>query len=165
MPAATIAPPAPATAGAHHHNNLDLIRLLLALAVIYSHCFALATGTGNDEPVQRLTRGHVTLGDLAVDCFFIVSGFLVTRSDLTSRSVTAYLAKRCLRILPGYWAAVAVCVGVVSPLESPPRHPSENFPPPTPLTHRLALPLLPTVHPKRSNPHDRRSQPARRVSQ
>lgn len=57
-------------------NNFNLIRMVAACSVLVSHSFAL-TGSGED-PVKRLI-GMVTLGDLAVDLFFVASGFLVSQ--------------------------------------------------------------------------------------
>ena len=92
------------------HNNFDFIRLALAVLVIFSHSFPLATGTEDFEPFRLLTRGQVTSGAMAVDLFFIISGFLITASFERSRSVWEYLRKRVFRIYPGF--ILAACFGV-----------------------------------------------------
>ena len=66
-------------------NNFNLIRVIAALAVLITHSFALAIGTGDAEPFQQ-TLG-MTMGTIAVDIFFITSGFLVTASLLTRQSI------------------------------------------------------------------------------
>lgn len=104
--------------GDHSENNLDFLRLLFALAVLYSHSFPLVTGQPQDEPLLLWSRGRCTLGDLAVTFFFVVSGYLITSSYLFGGSLMSYLAKRALRIFPGYFAAAFVCVAVVAPLAS-----------------------------------------------
>jgi peptidoglycan/LPS O-acetylase OafA/YrhL len=56
------------------------------------------------------------MGELAVDGFFVVSGFLVTRSALRLRSLRRFAWHRALRILPGFWVCLVVVGFVVAPL-------------------------------------------------
>jgi peptidoglycan/LPS O-acetylase OafA/YrhL len=86
-------------------NNFNLIRLLAAWLVIHGHAWAI-TGTAGGDIVARLT-GIKFAGALAVDMFFVISGFLIAAS-LERNSVRGYLRARALRILP----ALAVCVGL-----------------------------------------------------
>ena len=82
-------------------NNFNLIRIIAALAVLVTHSFALATGTSAAEPFQK-TLG-MTIGSIAVDIFFITSGFLVTGSLLTRKSFIDFIEfvwARVLRIFP-----------------------------------------------------------------
>jgi peptidoglycan/LPS O-acetylase OafA/YrhL len=79
-------------------NNYNLLRIIAAFAVLFTHSFALATGNADAEPL-RTTLG-MTLGDLAVDIFFIISGFLVTGSLLKTGSTNVFLWHRFLRIYP-----------------------------------------------------------------
>ena len=60
-------------------NNFNLVRILAALAVLITHSFALASGTGDAEPFRE--RLGMTMGAIAVDVFFITSGFLVTANQ------------------------------------------------------------------------------------
>jgi len=64
----------------HRLNNIDALRLILAVLVLFSHCYPLATGSEQDEPLFVFSRGQLTLGGLAVDCFFILSGYLIVQS-------------------------------------------------------------------------------------
>ncbi len=96
-------------------NNLDFLRFALATLVVFSHSFALP-GYAALEPLRRLTRGQIDGGSLAVDFFFIISGFLVTQSWQRSKGVGDYLKKRVLRIYPGFLVTVALCGLVVGPL-------------------------------------------------
>ena len=79
-------------------NNFNLIRIVAALAVLVTHSFALATGTGDAEPFRE--RLGMTMGSIAVDIFFITSGFLVAASLLTRQSVIEFVWARVLRIFP-----------------------------------------------------------------
>jgi len=62
------------------NNNIDALRLLLAVLVIFSHSYALGLGSEAREPLALATRGQLTLGNLAVDWFFVLSGFLIAQS-------------------------------------------------------------------------------------
>lgn len=85
-------------------NSFGVVRLAMALAVVVSHSFYLATGAENtSEPLYGVT-GY-TLGQHAVQVFFILSGILVTQS-LMRGGVKRFLTARSLRIFP----ALAVCV-------------------------------------------------------
>lgn len=94
-------------------NNFNLIRLVAAWLVIYGHAWAI-TGSSGGDLVTRLTRFKFA-GGVAVDIFFVVSGFLIA-SSLERNSVRAYLAGRALRILPALVACVLLCVFVLGPL-------------------------------------------------
>ena len=59
-------------------NSFDLIRLALAALVAVSHGIVMHTGT---QPQW----GMSTLGDFAVDGFFVLSGFLVASSYLRTK--------------------------------------------------------------------------------
>ena len=100
-------------------NNIDALRLILSVLVLFSHSFPLGTGTEQDEPFFWLSRGQVTLGGLAVDWFFVLSGFLISQSWERSRTVWSFLRKRIFRIYPGYLVAVALCIWAVVPLAAP----------------------------------------------
>jgi peptidoglycan/LPS O-acetylase OafA/YrhL len=80
-------------------NNYTLLRLVAALAVIVSHGFAIVLGGPENEPWRTMLG--LTPGGLAVDVFFVISGFLVTRSLDFRRSGSEFIAARVLRIFPG----------------------------------------------------------------
>jgi peptidoglycan/LPS O-acetylase OafA/YrhL len=89
-------------------NNFNLIRIIAALAVLVSHSFPLALGTGTSEPVGRYLG--ISLGTLAVDVFFITSGFLVTSSLLNRQRTLEFLWARTLRIFPGHLVMLLLVV-------------------------------------------------------
>lgn len=96
-------------------NNFTLIRLILASTVLFSHSYALS-GTGPD-PLSRLILPYSGFQSLAVDGFFIASGFLVTGS-LVNRGPFDYAIRRALRILPGYWMMLLIFVVLIGPVIS-----------------------------------------------
>jgi peptidoglycan/LPS O-acetylase OafA/YrhL len=89
-------------------NNIDFLRLALALLVVFSHSFAVTQGSGSCEPTEWLTHGQASSGSIAVDAFFILSGFLITASYERSSSFFSFLKKRIARIYPGFIAATVV---------------------------------------------------------
>jgi len=94
-------------------NNFNLIRIVAALAVLVTHSFALAAGTPAAEP-WRETIG-MTMGAMAVDVFFLTSGFLVSGSLLRNGGLWQYFRARFLRIYPGLLMMLFLTVFVAFP--------------------------------------------------
>jgi peptidoglycan/LPS O-acetylase OafA/YrhL len=63
---------------ANRNNDLTFTRLLLSLLVFYSHYYVLG-GFGVDG-FELITRGQDSAGGLAVKCFMILTGLLVSAS-------------------------------------------------------------------------------------
>ena len=97
-------------------NNIDFVRIVLALLVILSHSYPLALGHERTEPFALLSRGQVTGGHIAVDLFFILSGFLISASYERSSSAWSYLWKRVARIYPGFLLLSLVTLVLFVPL-------------------------------------------------
>jgi peptidoglycan/LPS O-acetylase OafA/YrhL len=94
-------------------NNFNLLRFLAASAVLVTHSFALSTGDPYSEPLRRLLE--ITPGSIAVDIFFVTSGYLVTGSLLARQDILGFFVARGLRIFPALWTAViatTLCVGL-----------------------------------------------------
>ena len=96
-------------------NNFDFIRLALAVLVIYSHSFPLGLGSEQSEPFHAFTRGQMTGGAVAVDLFFVMSGFLISASAERSSSVFSYLKKRVARIYPAFLVSAVLTAVIVLP--------------------------------------------------
>lgn len=80
-------------------NSLNFIRYLAAFMVFATHSFVLRGG----ETLSFLT---IHLGRLGVYIFFIISGYLVSKSWDRTPNLLVYFKKRALRIFP----ALVVCV-------------------------------------------------------
>jgi len=93
-------------------NTFGFIRLVLASLVIVDHAFPLS-GNGAD-PFWGYTHGQESLGGFAVAGFFVVSGFLISRSAM-SVDFLGFLWRRILRIFPAFWLVLVVTVAVVAP--------------------------------------------------
>lgn len=95
-------------------NNFNLVRIVAAFAVLVSHSFVLAGGPIGSyyEPFQRM---GMTMGSIAVDLFFIASGFLVTGSLLTRKSMVEFGWARLLRIYPALLVMMVLVVFGIGP--------------------------------------------------
>jgi peptidoglycan/LPS O-acetylase OafA/YrhL len=97
-------------------NSFGVMRLLMASLVLISHSYMYAFGTPLAEPLTAWT-GH-SLGQHAVQGFFILSGILVAQSFERSRSLVDFAAARALRIFPGLVVCVLLTALVLGPLAS-----------------------------------------------
>lgn len=89
-------------------NNFNLLRVIAATLVLFSHSFVLATGRKDAEPLA--TALGTTPGGIAVDIFFITSGFLVTASLLSRACARDFIRARVLRIYPALAVAILLTV-------------------------------------------------------
>lgn len=78
-------------------NAFNFLRLICALIVIYEHSVLLS---------ETEVLPCLELRGIAVNVFFILSGFWVTQSYLRSSSVKEYAKKRCNKIFPLYFTVV-----------------------------------------------------------
>ena len=77
-------------------NNFDFLRLLFSLTVAVGHAEILS-GISMVSNVSQYLNSEV-----AVDSFFVISGFLIFMSFESSQSIINYINKRIRRIFPGY---------------------------------------------------------------
>lgn len=91
-------------------NALNAWRLAMATGVILCHSWPLTGRRVSFEPAHRL------LGDVWVDGFFAMSGFLITWSWFRHPRIRDYFLARGLRILPGFWVCLTVTAFVIAPI-------------------------------------------------
>lgn len=94
-------------------NNLTFIRLFAAFTVIYGHTTAIVPGASLDWVTR--TTNYAFSGGVAVDLFFLISGFLVSASILNG-GARRYLIARVLRIYPALWVNLILCTFVLGGL-------------------------------------------------
>ena len=99
-------------------NNFRPIRHFAASAVIFSHAFVLTGGWDalKQEPLVALCG--ISVSELAVNIFFLTSGYLVTQSLLSRGAIVAYFISRALRIYPALIVVVLLSAFVVGPIFS-----------------------------------------------
>lgn len=90
-------------------NSLNMFRLVLAAAVLFAHSFYIV-GAGEGPHLHG-----ENVGGWAVAGFFVISGFLITRSRLRSDPGT-YLLHRVARIFPAFIVCLLVTAFVFAPI-------------------------------------------------
>jgi peptidoglycan/LPS O-acetylase OafA/YrhL len=90
-------------------NSLNMFRLILAAMVLFAHSFYIV-GAGEGPKIHG-----ENLGGWAVAGFFVLSGFLITRSRLRT-SPGEYLLHRIARIFPGFLVCLIVTAFVFAPI-------------------------------------------------
>lgn len=96
-----------------HDNFFTPLRILMAVMVLIGHALMLHSGDTGDEP--RLFF-HYTPSYIAVNMFFIASGFLVTKSILYRGDIKEYAAARVLRIFPALLVHVLIVAFIIGAL-------------------------------------------------
>lgn len=95
-----------------HDNFFTPLRLLFASLVVIGHSFSVAVGAGTEPHVFF----HYTFSYLAVNLFFIASGFLVTKSMVYRGDTPSFISARALRIFPALIVHVLFVMIVIGPL-------------------------------------------------
>lgn len=89
-------------------NNFNVIRFVAAIMVIYGHMSAIM-----GLPVFNIYNQAVST--IGVKIFFIISGYLITKSFLKDSNFFRYMVRRCFRIFPGLIAVVLFAIFIVGP--------------------------------------------------
>jgi peptidoglycan/LPS O-acetylase OafA/YrhL len=82
-------------------NNFDLTRLLLAALVVFEHAYLVGL-----QPLRTSFLGVPIDAHIAVQGFFVVSGYLIFQSWERSSDWRDYMVKRGRRIYPAYFTVV-----------------------------------------------------------
>lgn len=93
-------------------NAIGFMRLAMASMVLLGHAGRLG---GFEHGVFDIF-GAYGYGTSAVLGFMFLSGMLITRSWENSKGVVDFFSRRFLRIFPGYWVCLLVCVFLFAPL-------------------------------------------------
>lgn len=95
-----------------HDNFFTPLRLFFALMVVVGHSYSVALRDAGAEPFLFF---HYKPSYLAVNLFFIASGFLVTKSMLYRGDMAEYGSARGLRIYPALIAHVLFVMFIMGP--------------------------------------------------
>ncbi len=95
-------------------GGLQMLRGLAATLVVAFHLQAAALNEGYDPGLFRL----FAQGEAGVDIFFVLSGFVIFHAAAGNPALTArrFLAQRFWRIVPPYWAALALTLAALAAL-------------------------------------------------
>ena len=92
-------------------NSFDFLRVFFAFSVFFAH-FKELTGTAGSFIYWPISASMGVAG------FFIISGFLITRSYYRSPNLLNYITKRVRRIVPAYFFVVVICAFSLSLVSS-----------------------------------------------
>lgn len=101
--------------GDRKHNNFDFLRLVGAILVIF-YTSSAVLGNYTNEPIVRLTHGYFTTGNLGVAIFFIISGYLITKSWDQRRNIVKFVWARFLRLVPALVGVALFTIFIIGPL-------------------------------------------------
>jgi peptidoglycan/LPS O-acetylase OafA/YrhL len=96
-------------------NNVGFLRLLFASLVIIGHAPEMMDGNRSRDLITSVF-GTASLGELSVAAFFLLSGFLISKSMVQTNALLPYIERRVLRIYPAFIVASLLCVFVLAPL-------------------------------------------------
>lgn len=96
-----------------HDNFFTPLRLIFASLVVIGHAFVIIRGAVESEPHVFY---HYTFSYIAVNMFFIASGFLVTKSMLFRRESASFISARALRIYPALIVHVLFLMLIIGPI-------------------------------------------------
>ncbi|WP_394352861.1 acyltransferase family protein [Flavivirga algicola] len=84
-------------------NNFDFLRVVFAITVAVAHLIELSE-VEIFQPYEVLFNTR-----LAINGFFIISGFLIAKSYESSKTIKEYVFKRIRRIVPAYFFLIIFC--------------------------------------------------------
>lgn len=91
-------------------GNLHILRAFATLTIVYFHVLVISEVYGQAAFVPPFL---MSWGELGVDCFFAMSGFvLVFSQEKAGRSAGEFLKSRLLRIIPIYWVMTLFMVAL-----------------------------------------------------
>lgn len=100
------------------NDNFLLLRIAAAVLVVFGHSYAVAGLGTHDFLAHAAWAPGMYTGALAVDVFFVASGFLVAGSYLNRQDLVLFVRARVLRIVPAFAACVLISALLIGPLVS-----------------------------------------------
>ncbi|MEG1887365.1 MAG: acyltransferase [Oscillospiraceae bacterium] len=99
----------PVTTESDRANNFNIIRFIAAIMVVYSHMGHIIGG-----PVFSIYNQAVST--IGVKIFFLISGYLITKSYMNDSNIVRYLTRRVFRIFPALIAIIVFSTFIVGPI-------------------------------------------------
>lgn len=95
-------------------NNFGFLRFLFASTIIFAHSFGIM-GPYHD-PFSNISHGQTVQFGLAINYFFVMSGFLVTASWIGAPQFWVFIKKRAVRLYPAVAVMSLFCIFVIGPM-------------------------------------------------
>lgn len=92
----------------YNNNSFDFLRFFFAADILLAHLWELS------QSKSLLFLKDFSNSSIAVKGFFVISGFLVAKSYITTPSLKHYFIKRAKRILPAYFFVIFITVIVLA---------------------------------------------------
>ena len=95
--------------------NLDGLRFIAFLLVFVNHLVACLGHKTTTPIVNKIKSDYLLNGDLGVNFFFVLSGFLITylllkeKEKYTTINIRSFYLRRVLRIWPLYFLVLGIC--------------------------------------------------------
>src|SRR5476651_2693934 len=89
-------------------NNFDLVRLFAATQVIGEHYNDHISKAGNKTLIELM------FSFTGLTIFFMISGYLVSTSYQSSKTISNYIINRAFRIYPGLWLCIGLTILIFS---------------------------------------------------
>jgi peptidoglycan/LPS O-acetylase OafA/YrhL len=96
--------------------ELDALRGIAVLAVLFYH-YSVAYDI--HYKIDGINKFHFRYGFLAVELFFMISGFVILLTLEKSKRKTDFLVSRFSRLYPAYWSAMFLTITVLTLFPTP----------------------------------------------
>lgn len=83
-------------------NNFNLLRLIFAVLVLLAHSPEIVDGN-RDRELLTMLGGILSFGELAVDGFFLLSGYLIMQSWNNHPHALPFLKSEFCESTPASW--------------------------------------------------------------
>ena len=95
------------------YHEIDLLRFLAAFVVVLFHYTFRGYAADQLSPVHYpLLENIFKYGNLGVELFFIISGYVVLMSAY-NKTVRQFFISRVVRLYPAFWVACTITFGVM----------------------------------------------------
>ncbi|MEA9556928.1 acyltransferase [Xanthomonas nasturtii] len=102
---------------ARRQDNFLWLRIVAAILVIYGHSFHIAPN-GAAKEVFVSMGWQIYSGDIAVNMFFVISGFMIAGSFVRQPDLWEFMKARVLRVFPAFFVCLMILAFIVGPLAS-----------------------------------------------
>jgi peptidoglycan/LPS O-acetylase OafA/YrhL len=100
----------------HRANNFDTLRIIAAMAVVLAHGIPLSYGPATLDILWPFSRHQATFGYVAIQFFFVISGYLITGSYQNTKNARRFIRARVLRLVPALIPLFVVLAFILGPL-------------------------------------------------